>query len=145
MDPEGLVRLADGSFWVAEEFGPSLLQVAADGTVLKRLVPQGLQNDFKDADYEVVPSLRPFSVYRAQNRGFEALALSPDEKFLYAMLQGPLANPDIETGRRSRHVRLWKIARETGEVGGQYLYQSDDVSSYTGDADGRERVQSRVW
>jgi hypothetical protein len=144
VDPEGLIRLSDGSFWIAEEFGPSLLQVAADGTVLKRLVPQGLQNDFKDADYDVVPSLPAILRFRAQNRGFEALALSPDEKYLYAMLQGPLANPDIETGRRSRHVRLWKIARETGEVVAQYFYQSDDVASYTGDADGRERTQSRV-
>ncbi len=92
VDPEGLVRVSDGTFWIAEELGPSLLQVAADGTVLKRIVPQGLQNDFKDADYEVVPSLPPILRYRAQNRGFEALALSPDEKFLYVMLQGPLAN-----------------------------------------------------
>lgn len=144
VDPEGLVRLSDGTFWIAEELGPSLLQVAADGTVLKRFVPQGLQNDFKDADYEIVPSLPPILRYRAQNRGFEALALSPDEKFLYLMLQGPLANPDVETGRRSRNVRLFKLARETGEVVGQYFYQSDDIKSYTGDADGRERVQSRV-
>ncbi|MFN7320292.1 MAG: esterase-like activity of phytase family protein [Methylobacterium sp.] len=144
VDPEGLVRVSDGTFWIADELGPSLLQVASDGTVLKRLVPQGLQNDFKDADYEVVPSLPPILRYRALNRGFEALALSPDEKFLYAMLQGPLANPDIETARRSRHVRLWKIARETGEVVGEYFYQTDDINSYTGEVDGRERVQSRV-
>ncbi len=144
VDPEGLVRVSDGTFWIAEELGPSLLQVAADGTVLKRIVPQGLQNDFKDADYEVVPSLPPILRYRAQNRGFEALALSPDEKFLYVMLQGPLANPDVETSRRSRHLRLFKLARETGELVGQYFYQNDDIASYTGDSDGRERVQSRV-
>lgn len=144
VDPEGLVRLSDGSFWVADEIGPSLLHVASDGTVLKRLVPQGLQNEFKDADYDVVPSLPPILRYRALNRGFEALALSPDEKFLYVMLQGPLANPDNETARRSRNVRLWKIARETGEIAGQYYYQNDDIASYTGDADGRDRSQSRV-
>jgi hypothetical protein len=144
IDPEALVRLSDGTFWIAEEFGPSLLHVAADGMVLKRLVPQGLQGDFKDADYDIVPSLPAIMRFRAPNRGFEGLALSPDEKHLYVMMQGPLANPDIETFRRSRHVRLWKIARESGEVVGQYLHQVDDAASFTADQDGRERVQSRV-
>ena len=34
VDPEALVRLADGTFWVGEEYGPSLLRVAADGRIL---------------------------------------------------------------------------------------------------------------
>lgn len=144
IDPEAFVRLADGTFWIAEELGPSLLHVAADGTVLKRLVPQGLQADFKDADYDIVPSLPAIMRLRAPNRGFEGLALSPDEKHLYVMMQGPLANPDIETFRRSRHVRLWKIVKDSGEIVGQYLHQVDDAASFTADQDGRERVQSRV-
>lgn len=144
IDPEAFVRLSDGTFWIAEEFGPSLLHVAADGTVLRRLVPQGLQNDFRDADYEVIPSLPAIMRLRAANRGFEGLALSPDEKHLYVMMQGPLANPDADTFRRSRHVRLWKIARESGEVVGQFLHQVDDAASFTADQDGRERVQARV-
>lgn len=144
IDPEAFVRLSDGTFWIAEEFGPSILHVAADGTVIKRLVPQGLQGDFKDADYDVVASLPAIMRFRAPNRGFEGLALSPDEKHLYVMMQGPLANPDVETFRRSRHVRLWKIARDSGEVVGQYLHQVDDAASFTADQDGRERIQSRV-
>jgi hypothetical protein len=144
VDPEALVRLSDGTFWIAEEFGPSLLHVSADGTVLKRLVPQGTQADFKDADYDVVATLPGIMRLRAPNRGFESLALSPDEKFLYVVMQGPLANPDIATFRRSRHVRFWKIARDTGEVVGQYLYQVDDAASFTADQDGREGGQSRV-
>ncbi|CAN1567717.1 Phytase-like domain containing protein [Rhabdaerophilaceae bacterium] len=144
IDPEGLVRLADGSFWIAEELGPSLLHVAADGTILKRLVPQGTQADFKDADYDIVPSLPAILRQRAPNRGFEGLALSPDEKFLYVMTQGALANPDIDTSRRSRHLRIWKVARETGEVVLQFLYATDMASTYTSENDGRERTQARV-
>lgn len=144
IDPEGFVRLSDGTFWIAEELGPSLLHVAADGTILKRLVPAGVQGDFKDADYDILPSLPAIMRQRAPNRGFEGLALSPDEKHLYVMMQGALANPDIETSKRSRHLRIWKIARETGEVAGQYLYETDLASSYTSENDGRERTQSRV-
>ena len=39
-DSEGLVRLADGTFWIGEEYGGSIAHVAADGTVIKRLVPK---------------------------------------------------------------------------------------------------------
>jgi hypothetical protein len=144
VDPEGMVRFSDGSFMLAEELGPSLLQVAPDGTVLRRLVPQGMQNDFKDADYDIVPSLPGIMRLRAPNRGFEGLALSPDEKHVFVAMQSPLANPDLETARRSRHVRIWKLARESGEVVAQYLYQLDDAGSFAAETDGRERTQSRV-
>lgn len=41
VDPESLVRAADGTFWVGEEFGPSLLHVDARGQVLGRFrVPE---------------------------------------------------------------------------------------------------------
>ncbi|HJR21185.1 MAG TPA: esterase-like activity of phytase family protein, partial [Dongiaceae bacterium] len=43
LDTEGLVRLKDGTFWIGEEYGPSLVHVAADGKIIERLVPQGLE------------------------------------------------------------------------------------------------------
>ncbi len=35
-DSEAVVALADGSFWVAEEYGPSLMRVSAGGVVETR-------------------------------------------------------------------------------------------------------------
>ena len=35
-DTEALVALADGTFWVGEEYGPSLIQLDAAGHVLRR-------------------------------------------------------------------------------------------------------------
>lgn len=144
IDPEAFVKLSDGSFWIAEEFGPSLLHVAQDGTVLKRVVPAGTAAEFKDADYEVIGGLPAILRNRPSNRGFEGLALSPDERFLYAIPQSPLANPDIEAFRQSRHLRLLKIDRETGATIGQYLYAIDTPALFAGDADGRERRTSDV-
>lgn len=144
IDPEAFVRLQDGSYWVAEEFGPSLLDVAPDGTVRRRLVPANAAGDYKDADYEIAPILPPILRLRAPGRGFEGLALSPDEKHLYVMMQSPLANPDLATMQASRNVRLWKIERETGVVAGQYLYQLDGPASFRNDLEGRERQQADV-
>lgn len=144
VDPEAFVRLQDGSYWVAEEFGPSLLEIAPDGTIRRRLVPVNTAAEFKDADYEIVPILPPILRQRAPGRGFEGLGISPDEKHLYVMMQSPLANPDIATMQTSRHVRLWKIERETGIVVGQYLHQLDEASAFKGDSEGRDRPQSDV-
>ena len=33
LDTEGLVRISDGAFWLAEEYRPSVVKVAADGEV----------------------------------------------------------------------------------------------------------------
>lgn len=139
IDPEAIVRLSDGTFWIAEEYGPSLLHVAADGTIMKRLVPQGSEGDFRDADYDIIPSLPAVLRLRPTGRGFEGLALSPDEQFLYGMQQGPLANPDQEAYLASRHVRLLKIARDTGEVVARYAYQLEEQQVYGPDQEERER------
>lgn len=144
VDPEAFVRLADGSFWVAEEYGPSLLEVGADGMIRRRLVPSNSAADFKDADYEIVPSLPPNMRLRVQNRGFEGLALSPDEKFLFVMMQSPLANPDFEAFRQSRNIRIWKMERETGQIVEQYLYRLDEPGTFKADSDARSRSRQDV-
>jgi hypothetical protein len=144
VDPEAIIRLGDGTFWIAEEFGPSLLHVATDGTILKRLVPAGTAQEFRDADYEIVASLPAITRLRQMGRGFEGLAVSPDERFLYVMMQSALANPDADTFRRSRHLRLWKIERVSGAVTAEYLYQIDEARAFSGDVDQRERPASVV-
>lgn len=144
VDPEGFVRLSDGTFWVAEEFGPSLLEIGADGTIRRRLVPANAAADFKDADYDIHVILPPITRLRGLNRGFKGLAVSPDEKHLYAVMQSPLANPDSEALRNSRALRIWKIERESGLVAGQYLYVLDEPRAFRADNDGRERTQSSV-
>jgi hypothetical protein len=144
VDPKGFVRLKEGSFWIAEAFGPSLLEVASDGTVRKRLVPASVASEFKDADYDIVPSLPPVLLQRLPSRGFEGLAVSPDENYLFAVMQSPLANPDALAARHSRNLRIWKIERKTGQVVGQYLYQLDEPVRFKADNALRERMRSDI-
>ena len=40
-DAEGIVRLADGTFWIGDENGPSIAHFAADGRMIARHVPRG--------------------------------------------------------------------------------------------------------
>ena len=94
IDPEALVRLNNGNFWVADEYGPSLLLVSSTGEILERQVPAGLVGQLAAANYPVSGNIIP-AIFerRAIDRGIEALALSPDNKYLYFFMQGPLDNP----------------------------------------------------
>ena len=62
IDPEGLVQLSNGSFIITEEYGPSIL--------------------IGEDRFYLLPE-------RRDNRGLEAVSLSPDEKYLWTMLQSP--------------------------------------------------------
>jgi len=130
LDVEGIVRLADGTFWIGEEMGPSIAHLSADGRILKRLVPADAAEDYKASKAEIVPGLPAILSKRQGNRGIETIAMSPDEKFLYFILQNPLANPDAKTYQAARNTRLFKMERETGKLLGEYVYQLDDPKSF---------------
>jgi hypothetical protein len=134
-DTEGIAAAADGTFWIADEYGPSLLHVASDGTVLARWVPEGCAHWFRDADYPVVEALPAIAALRQLNRGFEALALSEDESSLYLAFQSPLAHPDEQAHRRGRHVRIWNLQLATGTVVAEYLYPFDKPDSFRRDTE----------
>ena len=132
-DTEAIVALSDGSFWVGDEYGPSLLHVGPEGQVLQRWVPKGLEKALKGADYVVKGVLPAIALRRRINRGFEALAVSPDERWLYAVFQSPLAHPGVAAFKHGRHVRIWKLDALTGAVAAQFLYPLDDPASFQRD------------
>ena len=78
--PSTVAPTSDGSFWIAEENAPSILHVAADGTIQLGVVPAGSESDFVDAGYEVVGGLPAILTKRQANRGIELMAVSPDER-----------------------------------------------------------------
>jgi hypothetical protein len=131
LDTEGIAALADGGFWVGDEYGPSLVRLDGGGRVLRRLVPEGVA--LQGAGYPVEASLPAIAVRRQLNRGFEALALSPDEAWLYLAFQSPLSHPDERAQARARHIRLWRLDAATARVEAQYLYPLDPPESFRRD------------
>ena len=104
IDSEGLAALADGSFWVSDEYGPSLIHVDATGRTVERLNPfSGPRN------------LPQVLVRRRPNRGIEGLTVTPDQRHLVAVLETPLDNPKA-AGRLSRITRIFTYAIATGET-----------------------------
>jgi len=121
-DTEGLVALSDGSFWASEEYGPSLLKMDAEGVVMRRLVPQG--SDLPDAE----PVLPQAALRRRLNRGFEGLAISPDERWLYVALQSGMEDEDPGS------AMIWKLDAQSGALAAEHLYGFDAPETFVADA-----------
>jgi hypothetical protein len=133
IDPEAIIRLSNGSFWIADEYAPSLVHVAANGRIMERVVPSGMENDLADANYRVMPTLPAILKKRQLDRGIEAIAISPDEQFLYFIMAGPLANPDQAAYENARYVRLFKLSLNDGDlqsVVGEYVYMLDTPETF---------------
>ena len=146
IEPGALVRLKDDSFWVADGFGPSLLEVAPDGTIRRRIVPQVIGDELREADYPVDPGLPGIFALRQVGRGFDGLAVSPDEAFIFAAMTSPLMNPSQEVFRAASALRILKLDRATGKLLDQYVYELDAPDAFQGDSGvtGRPARQSDI-
>jgi hypothetical protein len=116
VDAEGLVALADGTFWVAEEYGPSLLHLDANGRALERIDPYTPSGRGRRLP-RVLASRRP-------NSGFEGLTVTPDGKALIAILQAPIDNPSKEVRNTARLTRLLWMDLASGATR-QFAYMHD--------------------
>ena len=130
IDSEGIVKLDDGTYWISEEYGPSLLHVAADGKVIERIVPEGLGQYYVNATYNITEGLPLIVSKRHLNRGIEALALSPNEDYLYFALQSPIDNPDDDNYKSSTIIRLFKMDLSNNSIVGEYIYTLDTPETF---------------
>ncbi|MBN0043487.1 esterase-like activity of phytase family protein [Streptomyces actuosus] len=124
LDAEGIVRAKDGSFWLVDEYGPSLVHLSARGKVLARYVPEGL--NLTGTDYPVVEALPAVLLHRKANRGLEGLAQLPCGDLVMAM-QSPLSLPDTDAGKASRNTRLLRFSPRKKAVTAEYVYRFDPV------------------
>ncbi|PKF35215.1 phytase esterase [Acinetobacter proteolyticus] len=101
-DPESMQRAPDGTYWIGDEFGPFLLHFSADGVLLD--APIALPNPFNPSQELRSPqnqlnkaNINYVEPLVGRSSGFEGMAISPDGKYLYPLLEKPLLNDS--TGR----------------------------------------------
>ena len=128
-DTEDIVRDIHGTFWTVDEYGPSISKIDSTGRVLKRFVPQGRKLVSGD-HFVVVDNLPAILGRRVRNRGFEGLALTPDNKTLVAVVQSPLTNPTTAVGNPSRVIRLIAFDIETETPTAEYAYVMQPVTEF---------------
>lgn len=97
LDNEAIVRLADGSMFISDEYGPNIYRFSAEGRLLSAtqppaaLVPmrKGTPNFSSDnpGPGAADPDPKDPETGRQNNQGLEGMAMTPDGKFLIAVLQ----------------------------------------------------------
>lgn len=97
LDNEAIVRLPDGSMFISDEYGPNIYRFSADGHLLSAtqppaaLVPmrKGVPNFASNnpGPGAAEPDPKDPETGRQNNQGLEGMAMTPDGKFLIAVLQ----------------------------------------------------------
>ncbi|TGP90222.1 MULTISPECIES: esterase-like activity of phytase family protein [unclassified Mesorhizobium] len=97
LDTEAIVRLPDGSMFISDEYGPNIYRFSAQGRLMSAtqppaaLVPmrKGAPNFSSDnpGPGAADPDPKDPETGRQNNQGLEGMAMTPDGKFLIAVLQ----------------------------------------------------------
>jgi hypothetical protein len=113
-DSEGLVALADGTFWVSDEYGPLLTHFDATGKQIERVSPY---------DSTLPAELQN----RIVNKGMEGLTITPDGTTLVGIMQSALQQVDLAGANAKKIVplRIVTYKLSNGETH-EYLYMLDN-------------------
>jgi hypothetical protein len=110
-DPEGIRVLANGNFLISDEYGPHIIEFTPEGEEVRRIpVPRKLLVQNLGPDKSSENSTNFFG--RSCNRGMEGIALSPDGKYLFGLMQSSLlqdSHRDTAGKPSGQNVRLIKM------------------------------------
>ncbi|MEU7059578.1 esterase-like activity of phytase family protein [Streptomyces sp. NPDC046197] len=114
-DPEGLVALPDGTFWVSDEYGPYITHFSSDGRAIERLSPFD-------------GSLPAELAHRVPNKGMEGLTITPDGSTLVGVMQSALQQPDLPAGVKTKNITALRIVTYNLHTHAkhEYVYLLDD-------------------
>ena len=139
-DPEGMQIIGD-KIWIGDEFGPFLMRFDMSGQLEAVVETQVDGQVVRSPDHPgVQPPATPTTPVEnrvRRSKGYEGLASSPDGRFLYGMLEGPLwdvATKDWETvgGRQYLRVLEFDVAAERW-TGRHWKYVLDENGLSIGD------------
>lgn len=115
LDPEGLVAMRDGSFWLSDEYGPHIVHLDASGKEIERINP-----------FNTPRKMPAVFAKRRANRGMEGLTITPNGKYLVGIMQSPLYNPDSKVKKTATLCRILFFEIATGKSK-EYLYNLDNT------------------
>lgn len=117
-DSEGLVALADGTFWVSDEYGPFVTHFDATGKQTARLSPY---------DGSLPAELK----FRVPNRGMEGLTITPDGSTLVGIMQSALQQPDYGSADPKKNTLLRIVTYQLAAPNAvhEYIYLLDNPNT----------------
>ena len=94
-DPESMQRAPNGDIWIGDEFGPYLLHFGADGILKSPPIalahPLEAGTELRSPQNQLNKSTTAYIKPLVQRSGgFEGMAISPNGRYLYPLLEKPL-------------------------------------------------------
>lgn len=140
LDVESIQPIGDG-FFVGDEFGPFLIEFGRDGRAkaFHETMVDGVAVRSPDHPALTTPAVPGGKVAftARRSRGFEGMAASPDGRFLYPLLEGPLwvdAAEAWETVDGKEVLRVLEFDVEKGAwTGRSWAYPLDIAGNNIGD------------
>ena len=124
LDPESFRKVADGSYWIGEEFNPSLLHVSTAGELLAP--------PFMLTGLSSVGNPGGEAATLPRSRGFEGMAMSPDGKWLYPMLEGAVEGAGPGLGIYTFDIKMQRFVNPHANQP-SYHYQLAEGATAIGD------------
>jgi len=116
LDAEGLVLARDGSFFVSDEYGPYIYRFSPQGRLLGAIrppdafIPRRNGADHFSSNNPGPGQSKPVPANpdtgRQNNQGFEGLALTPDGRYLVAVLQSATRQDGGDSPETRDHTRI---------------------------------------
>ncbi|MGV1793788.1 esterase-like activity of phytase family protein [Rhizobium sp. A37_96] len=115
LDTEAVARLPDGTMFISDEYGPYIYRFAADGRMMSATPPpaallpmrNGVVNFASNnpGPGESAPDPKDPTSGRQNNQGLEGMSLTPDGKFLIAVLQSATRQDGGDSGSTRQNTR----------------------------------------
>lgn len=144
LDNEAVVHVGDGTYWVSDEYGPYVYHYDHHGALLHVIRPPdafipmrrdtsgNLVEDFSANSPPIGVTYdkgNPVSG-RQNNQGFEGLAMSPDRKTLFVLLQSALiqdldatSSKTIKLTRNNTRLLAYDLRHQQPKLVGEYVVQ----------------------
>jgi hypothetical protein len=131
LDPEGVRVARNGNLFVSDEYGPFVIEFDRDGKELRLLrVPDKFEVAVPGATGD--EERKHNKSGRQPNRGMEGLAISPDGRKLYGIMQSVLMQDgDLDPKKGyvvGVNVRILEIDTKT-DVTREFVYPLDDAKN----------------
>jgi hypothetical protein len=145
VDNETVIYPGNGTMWVSDEYGPYVYHYTVGGNLIgvirppEAFIPKRLSGGVPVDDFSAnsppagvvynPPKGNPVSG-RQNNQGFEGMAISPDHKKLFVLLQSATIQDlnatsaaTIRTSRRNTRLLAYDITQSTPALVGEYVVQ----------------------
>ena len=115
LDNEAIVRLPDGTMFISDEYGPYIYRFSADGRMMSATPPPAALLPMRNGAVnfasnnpgpgESAPDPKDPTSGRQNNQGLEGMSMTPDGKFLIAVLQSATRQDGGDSGSTRQNTR----------------------------------------